>query len=107
MLAFRGNVMNLGSGLLNLRRNKTSTVLTLLSAIDRLEGARSETVKMTRAFALAELGDAVLTNVAVHAAESYWGDAPLRKTRRGRSSSRSKSRRFDPLSSSFQRRLFA
>jgi hypothetical protein len=104
---FRGEPMSLGSDLLNLRRNKTSSVLTLLSGIERLATARSGTLHMTRAFALNELGDAVLANVAVHAAEAYWGDIPLRKPRRGRVSSRSKSRRFDSLASSYQRRLFA
>jgi hypothetical protein len=107
MLALRGKTMSLGSDLLNLRRNKTSSVLTLLSGIERLAAARSETVMMTRSFALAELGDAVLANVAVYAAESYWGNAPVHKMHRGKLSSGAKSRRFDRLASSVQRRLFA
>jgi len=67
---------------LNLRRNKTSTVATLISGIERLARAQSKTTVMTRAFALNELGDAVLAQVAVHALEAYWGETLLRKTRR-------------------------
>ena len=43
--------MSLGTDLLELRRNKTSTVATLLSGMERLATARSETTLMTRAFA--------------------------------------------------------
>jgi hypothetical protein len=104
---FEVNHMTLGSDLLNLRRNKTSTVATLLGGIERLAEARSETIFMTRAFALTELGDAVLAKVAVYAVESYWGDAPLPKTRRSNSASRRNSRRYGTNFASYQRRLFA
>jgi hypothetical protein len=99
--------MNLGRDLLNLRRNKTSTVATLLGGIERLAAARSDTLYMTRAFALTELGDAVLAKVAVYALESYWGDVPLNKPRRSKLSSGRKGRRFDSASGLYQRRLFA
>lgn len=74
--------MGLGSDLLHLRRNKTSSVATLIGGIERLATAQSQTTAMMRAFALNELADAVLTNVAVYALESYWGDALLPKPRR-------------------------
>lgn len=98
--------MTLGTDLLSLRRNRTSTVLTLISGIERLAAARSETTMMMRAFSLHELGDAVLANVAVHALEAYWGDAPLRTARRATATKRRKTRRMD-TSHLYQRRLFA
>jgi hypothetical protein len=71
--------MNLGTDLLNLRRNKASTVAILISGIERLATARSETTIMTRTFALNELADAVLAQVAVHALDAFWDDGPPRK----------------------------
>lgn len=98
--------MSLGTDLLNLRRNRTSTVATLISGIERLATARSEITMMMRAFSLNELGDAVLANVAVHALEAYWGDAPLRNARRAAASNRRKNRLID-TAHLYQRRLFA
>ena len=65
--------MALGTDLLSLRRSKTSSVATLISGIERLATARSDTTRMMRAFALTELGDAVLAQVAVHALGSLLG----------------------------------
>ena len=98
--------MSLGTDLLNLRRNKTSTVATLLSGMERLATARSETTLMTRAFALNELADAVLAQVAVHAVDACWDDLPPPKTRRDSASSR---RRLLQTAAGqpHQRRLFA
>jgi hypothetical protein len=98
--------MSLGTDLLNLRRNRTSTVATLISGIERLGAARSDTTYMMRAFALKDLGDAVLANVAVHALEAYWGDTPLRSARRAAAPSRRRNRRLDSTNL-YQRRLFA
>jgi hypothetical protein len=98
--------MTLGTDLLNLRRNRTSTVLTLISGIERLAASRSETTMMMRAFSLNELGDAVLANVAVYALEAYWGDIPLRTARRATATKRRKTRPID-ASHLYQRRLFA
>jgi hypothetical protein len=61
---------------------------------------------MSRAYELTELGDAVLANVAVHALENYWGDKPLRKSRRASVSSRHRPRRSD-IGQLCQHRLFA
>ena len=95
--------MALGTDLLSLRRSKTSSVATLISGIERLATARSDTTRMMRAFALTELGDAVLAQVAVHALEACWGDA---KRRRTSVSSRQRYRRTD-TAHLYQQRLFA
>jgi len=52
---------------------------TIISGIERLATARSETTIMTRTFALNELADAVLAQVAVHALDAFWDDGPPRK----------------------------
>lgn len=96
----------IGTDLLNLRRNRMSTVATLISGIERLATARSDTTYMMRAFSLTELGDAVLANVAVHALEAYWGDTPLRNARRVTATNHRRSRRMD-TAHLYQRRLFA
>jgi hypothetical protein len=99
--------MNLGTEILGLRRNKTSTVAVLISGIERLATARSETTRMTREFALTELGDAVLASVAVYAQEAYWGDnTPLSKALRATIPSRRGLRHTD-VGQLYQRRLFA
>ena len=98
--------MSLGTDLLDLRRNKTSTVATLLSGMERLATARSETTLMTRAFALNELADAVLAQVAVHALDACWDDLPPPKMRRDSTSLRRRLRQTD-AGQLHQRRLFA
>ena len=95
--------MGLGTDLLCLRRSKTSSVASLISGIERLATAQSETTRMMRAFALTELGDAVLAQVAVHALEACWSDVPLHKRRRASSPSR---RRYWGTDM-YQQRLFA
>ena len=95
--------MGLGTDLLCLRRSKTSSVASLISGIERLATAQSETTRMMRAFAVTELGDAVLAQVAVHALEACWGDGPLHKRRRASSPSRRRYRGTDM----YQQRLFA
>jgi len=98
--------MGLGGDLLNLRSNKTSSVATLISGIERLATARSETTAMMRAFALKELADAVLTNVAVYALECYWGDAGLPRARRA-ALVRRRNNHYGDGNQFQQRRLFA
>jgi hypothetical protein len=95
--------MGLGTDLLCLRRSRTSSVASLISGIERLATAQSETTRMMRAFALTELGDAVLAQVAVHALEACWCDAPLHQRRRVSSPSR---RRYWGTDM-YQQRLFA
>ena len=98
--------MGLGTDLLNLRRNQFSSVEALLAGMDRLAEATSDVQIMNRAFALNALGDAVLTNVAVHATENDWSKEPLRAARRASASPRRRMRRSD-LNQLYQRRLFA
>jgi len=99
--------MSLGTELLDLRHNRTSTVTSLIGGIERLATARSAIVSMSREWALRGLADAVLANVAVHAVENYWGgDEPLRKVLRANIASRQKHRRADARHL-HQRRLFA
>jgi len=99
--------MNLGSELLNLRRNRASSVAALLSGMERVEAAKSATVRMTREFALNDLSDAVLANVAVHANESCWGDDGAERMRRPARRTRRKPLGFEASAGSYQRRLFA
>ena len=96
--------MGLGTDLLNLRRSKLSTVEALIAGIDRFAEARSDLQIMNRAFALNELGDAVLASVAVYALENDWSDKPLRKPQRA--TSRRRPRRSD-ITQLYQSRLFA
>src|SRR6516162_7558444 len=98
----RGVRMSLATELLGLRRNRISTVATLIGGIERLATARSAIVSMSREWALNELADAVLATVAVHAVENYWGDKPLPKVRRAATSSPQRHRRTD---NRHQRRL--
>jgi hypothetical protein len=98
--------MSLGTDLLNLRRNKTSSVATLIGGMERLAAAQSAIVSMSREWALADLADRVVTNVAVYAQQAYWGDAPLPKQRRASFASRWRQQRVD-LGQLYQRRLFA
>lgn len=101
-----GGTMSLGTDLLDLRRKKASTVAALIGGIEWLATAKSETTLMTRSFALYELSDAVLVQVAVYALESYWSDTPHPKLHRAPISARRKLRR--PESGQLhQRRLFA
>lgn len=97
----------LGSDLLNLRRNKTSTVATLLGCIEQLSTIQSSTKLLMRTYELNALADSVLANVAVHAQEAYWGDMPLPKARRSASSSRHRTRRQSNPTHLYQRLLFA
>jgi hypothetical protein len=101
-----GGTMSLGTDLLDLRRKKASTVAALIGGIEWLATAKSETTLMTRSFALCELSDAVLVQVAVYALESYWSDTPHPKLRPAPIPARRKLRR--PESGQlYQRRLFA
>jgi hypothetical protein len=97
----------LGSDLLSLRRNKTSSVSILLGRMDQLSTTQSATKVLMRTFELNALADAVLANVAVHAVEAYWGHAPLPKPRRGAASSRRRRPRQPNPAQLRQRLLFA
>jgi hypothetical protein len=97
--------MSLGTDILNLRRNKLSSVAALIGGIERLAEASSDLTALTRKYALYELGDAVLNNVAVYAVEFCWGDTPLPKRRRASMPKRWTRRHAD--TGLYQRQLFA
>jgi hypothetical protein len=99
--------MGLGVDLLSLRRSQISSMQVLLAGIERLAGARTEVKFMSRAFELTELGDAVLAKVAVYALEAYWGDQPIRKSRRVSDGPARVRARRPNLGQLSQRRLFA
>jgi hypothetical protein len=97
--------MSLGTDILSLRRNKFSSVAALIGGIERLAEASSDLTALTRKYALYELGDVVLNNVAVYAVEFYWGDTPLLKRPRASTPKRWTRSHADP--GLYQRRLFA
>jgi hypothetical protein len=97
--------MSIATDILNLRRNQSSSVSTLIAMIDWQKSAQDQDHKMSRGFAVAEAADDVLMNVAVYAAEAL-NEPPLtHKTRRALSISRRKPRQSDP-GRLHQRRLY-
>ena len=66
----------------------------------------TDLLDLTRAFALNELADAVLAQVAVHALDACWDDSPPPKMRRDPTSLRRRLRQTD-AGQLHQRRLFA
>lgn len=99
--------MGVATEILSLRRNHTSSVKTLLAALDWTRAASEEHFARARAFAAAEAADIVLLNVAVHAAEALNEPPTIRRDRRAALPSRRGHRRFDSGSSPHQRILFA
>ena len=97
----------LGTDLLTLRRNQTSTVATLLGRIEQLSTIQSQTKLLMRTYELNALADAVLANVAVYALESYWGDTLLPRPRRASVPTRRPRRRRSDAAQLHQRLLFA
>jgi hypothetical protein len=100
--------MGIATEILSLRRNQTSSVKTLLGALEWTYAAPVGTHSVARAYAAAEAADIVLLNVAVHAAEAL-NQPTVRSTRRAALPTRRKSRRSDTgqLTNRIQRRLFA
>ena len=102
-------IMGIATEILGLRRNKTSSVKTLLGAIEWTYTAPIGTQSVARAYAAAEAADIVLLNVAVHAAEAMNEQPSTRRARRAAPSTRRRILRSDSeeLSNRIQRRLFA
>jgi len=99
--------MSIATDILSLRRNRQSSVKTLIAALDWQEAALDDVHILARGLAVLEAADAVLLNVAAHTAAAL--DEPLvaRKARRTVLSLwRKRSRRFDPSHSAQQRRRF-
>ena len=98
--------MDLATKMLALRRNQTSSVETLLGALEWAHAASVTHFATARAYAAAQAADVVLYNVAIHALAAI-EEQPARATRRATVSGRRTRRRFDAPLSSNQRRLFA
>jgi len=98
--------MSIATEILSLRRDRSSSVKTLLALIDWEHQAWEPEHRTTRHFAVLEAADAVLMNVAAHAAEAenFLGGVP--GTRRAVPAPRRTRRRSGP-GKLHQRRLFA
>ena len=88
--------MSIATDILNLRRNQSSSVATLIAMIDWQKSAQDKDHKMSRGFAVTEAADDVLMNVAVYAAEALNEPHVIPRTRRALSTSRRKQRHSDP-----------
>jgi hypothetical protein len=98
--------MSLATDILNLRRNQSSSVSTLIAMLEWQRAAQDKDHVMSRGFAVAEAADDVLMNVAVYAAEA-WGERPAMAHRARRTApSSGRKRQFDS-GRLHQRRLFA
>lgn len=97
--------MSIATDILNLRRNQSSSVSTLIAMIDWQKSAQDEDHKMSRGFAVTEAADDVLMNVAVYVAEALNEPPVIHKTRRAFSIFRRKLRHSDP-GRLHQRRLY-
>ena len=97
--------MNVATKILSLRQNQSSSVETLLAAIEWEKAAQSEEHFLARRYAVREAADLVLLNVAVHAVDALSEPPVIRRTRRT-VLSRRKLRRSNP-GELHQRRLFA
>jgi len=62
--------MSIATNILNLRRDRSSSVETLLALIDWEHQAWTRNHKMSRHYAVEQAADVVLMNVAAHAAEA-------------------------------------
>ena len=98
--------MSVATEILRLRQNQSSSVETLLAAIEWEKAAREEEHILSRRYAVREAADIVLLNVAVHAAEAFSEPPVLRGTRRGLLSFWTKPRSSNS-GKLHQRRLFA
>src|SRR5262249_1441432 len=99
--------MSIATEILSLRHDQSSSVVTLLAALEWQHIAQSEHVAQMRRFATVQAADLVLLNVAIHALEAQ-NALQVPATRRSiQSTRRSRHRsKTDPLSQR-QRRLFA
>ena|SRR5215467_404673 len=98
--------MSVVTEILSLRQNHFSSMMTLISAIDRHRAAHSDEQILGRSYAVLEAADMLLTNVAAHAAEAFDEPPSIRKARRAVVPFQRKRRRSEPGQLQ-QRRLFA
>lgn len=88
--------MSVATEILSLRQNQSSSVKTLLAAIEWEKAAQEEEHILSRGYAVREAADIVLLNVAVHAAEALSEPPVIRRTRRSLLSFWRKPRRANP-----------
>jgi len=98
--------MSIGTEILSLRRNQTSSVSLLIGAIEWQRATNNDSIKLMRSHAVLQAVDLVLLNVAVHAQETT-DEQLTRKNRRAAVPSRRKRRISDPHTLLRQQRLFA
>ena len=106
MLTALGVVMSISAEILSLRREKSSSVANMISLIEWEQSALEPGHRARRHHAVLDASDAVLLNVAVHAADALSEPPTVRGTPRFVLPVRRKSRRSDP-GQLHQRRLFA
>jgi hypothetical protein len=98
--------MTITTEILSLRRDRSSSVAALLSAIEWECAAEDDMRTLARGYDVLRWADLVLLNVAAHTAD-FLGDPPaIPKARRATPSPRRKRRRPDPTQL-HQRQLFA
>ena len=98
--------MSIATDILSLRHDQSSSVVTLLAALEWQHAARSEHVAQMRRFAAVQAADLVLLNVAIHALEAQ-NTPQVPATRRSVRSTRRKRRRSDTPRMSQRLRRFA
>ena len=98
--------MSIATEILSLRQNQSSSVETLLAAIEWEKAAQHDEHILSRRYAVREAVDIVLLNVAVHATDALSEPTVLRGARRGLFRFWRKPRRSNP-GGLHQRRLFA
>jgi hypothetical protein len=97
--------MSIATDILSLRRDQSSSVSALLAAIEWEVAAEEDIRILARGYDVMRMADAVLVNVAAHAADALIEPPTIRRTRRAGLLSWRK-RRSDP-GEFHQRRLFA
>jgi|SRR5215472_4340850 len=98
--------MSIATEILSLRRDQSSSVATLIAAMEWESAAEDDVHMVSRGYAVMQAVDIVLLNVAVHTADALAEPPKSRRTRRAVLPFPSKRRRPDP-GQLHQRRLFA
>jgi hypothetical protein len=100
-----GAFMSVVTEILNLQKDRISSVSRLLAALDWQKSASERDRFEYRSVAVTEAADLILLNVAAHCAEALSEPPTIHKTRRAIVPFRRKPRRSDP-GRLHQRRLF-
>jgi len=87
--------MSIATEILSLRRDQSSSVATLIAAMEWESAAEDDVHMVSRGYAVMQAVDIVLLNVAVHTADALAEPTTIRRTRRAVSSSRRNRRRSD------------